>query len=83
VFGAILQAGLLLGSDADLPVASRWGSASQAVAKVVAGNMFHGVLKQTVSAAFPTWDAGLFLEWAGVRGWAANNKNNHKGLLRI
>ena len=59
MFAAILNAGLVLGSDTDLPRADKWGSATRSLGMACGSLMFHGVLREVVVRAFPTWDAGL------------------------
>jgi len=59
MYAAILNSGLLLGRDTDLPRKDKWGSATRALGMACAGQMFHGVLRKVVTLAFPSWDSGL------------------------
>ena len=58
IFAAILGAGMLLGGDTDLPTKNRWGSSTQALAKVVFSQMFHSLLSKVVHLAFPRHESG-------------------------
>ena len=55
---AILGAGMLLGGDTDLPTQNRWGSSTQALARVVFSQMFHSLLTKVTHLAFPNFESG-------------------------
>ncbi len=58
VYACILNSGLLLGDDTDMPRLDRWGSSTRTVAKVCGGMMFHGILQRVGKKAFPSWASG-------------------------
>lgn len=62
VLAAIFEARLLEGWTAVEPSQSRWGSTTDALSEACAGDMVHGLLRQCIMRAFPSWVAGVPLD---------------------